>query len=155
MKLIPAKEVHEAEVNLIPLIDCVFLLLIFFMCSATMSKVDSSDVNLPVATNAAEQKEEPSLRGVVNILPNGTLTPKGETVNDAKPFMVFGDLVDDVGLQKSIEEHLKIEPNMKLYIRADRKVRFAMVRRAMQSSAAAGVADVVFGVHLQELLLKE
>ena len=120
-----------------------------------MSKVDSSEVNLPVATNAAEQKEEPSLRGVVNILPNGTVTPKGETVNDAKPFMVFGDLVDDVGLQKAIEEHLKIEPNMKLYIRADRKVRFAMVRRAMQSSAAAGVADVVFGVHLQELLLKE
>ena len=155
MKLHAGKEVHEAELNLVPLIDCVFLLLIFFMCSATMSKVDSSEVNLPVATNAAEQKEEPSLRGVVNILPNGTLTPKGEAVNDARPFMVFGELVDDNGLQKSIEEHLKIEPNMKLYIRADRKVRFAMVRRAMQASAAAGVADVVFGVHLQDLLLKE
>ena len=155
MKMRGAKEIPEIHIELVPLIDCVFLLLIFFMCAATMAKVDSSyDMNLPVASNAAKQKEV-AHRGTVNLLPIGTRTLKGEVVPEDRPFLVFGDLVDDEGLTKVITEKLKEDPNLRLYVRADRNVKFAMVRRAMAAAARGGVADVIFATHLIDLQLME
>ena len=154
MKLSKTPEVGEVRVELVPLIDCVFLLLIFFMCAATMSKVDTpTSVRLPVASNGADQKD-PSGRGTVNVVPPGTRTSQGEVASDEKPFLVFGNLVNDDGLQRAMEEHLKAEPNMKLYLRADRGVKFSVVRRAMSACANAGVSDVIFATYLRDLYLK-
>jgi biopolymer transport protein ExbD len=155
MKIGGSQEIHEARVELVPLIDCVFLLLIFFMCCASMSSVDtSSEVHLPVASNAAEQKD-PSHRGTVNILPSGVRTPENELVTDARPFRVYGTLVDDQELQRIIAEHVKEDPNLRLYLRADRQAKFVMVRRAMAACANAGVADVIFATHLEDSYLDE
>jgi len=155
MKIKRPQEIPEARVELVPLIDCVFLLLIFFMCAATMSKVDTSaQVSLPIASNAAEQKD-PSHRGTVNILPAGARTAAGELVTPEKPFIVFGNLVNDEGLQKAITEHVKEDPAMKLYLRADRHAKFDVIRRAMAACAAAGISDVVFGTYLQDLYVRE
>jgi biopolymer transport protein ExbD len=154
MKTKRPEEIDEARVELVPLIDCVFLLLIFFMCAATMSKVDApTDVKLPVASNGAEQKD-PSRRGTVNIMPVGSRTYQGELATEARPFLVFGKLVDDEGLQRAMEEHVKAEPTMRLYLRADRNVKFGMVRRAMSACAAAGVQDVIFATYVQDLYLQ-
>ena len=155
MKLKKAQEIGEARVELIPLIDCIFLLLIFFMCAATMATKDSpTEVQLPVASNAAEQKD-PSRRGTVNVLPPGSRSPEGEISTEERPFLVFGNLVNDEGLQRAMEEHLKTEPDMRLYLRADKTVKFAMVRRAMAACAAAGGSDVIFATYLRDLYLKE
>ena len=155
MKISRTTEVEEARVELVPLIDCVFLLLIFFMCAATMSRVDTpTSVRLPVASNAAKQVD-PSRRGTVNILPPGSPSPTGELATEDRPFLVFGQLVNDEGLQRVMTEHLKEEPAMRLYLRADKHVRFAVVRRAMAACAAAGVSDVIFASFLQEIYLKE
>jgi biopolymer transport protein ExbD len=155
MKIKKAEEIEEARVELVPLIDCVFLLLIFFMCSATMSKLDApTDVRLPIASNAAKQKD-PSRRGIVNVLKNGERTPAGELATPERPFLVSGQLVNDDGLRKLMEAQLKVEPTMRLYVRADRKAKFAIVRRAMSACAAAGVSDVIFATNLQDLYMGE
>ncbi len=151
MKLKKQAEIEEARVELVPLIDCVFLLLIFFMCSATMSKLDApTEVRLPIASNAAKQKD-PSRRGIVNVMKAGERTPAGELATEERPFLVFGQLVNDVGLQKLMEAQVKIEPTTRLYLRADREAKFAIVRRAMSACAAAGVSDVIFGTYVQDL----
>ena len=151
MRIKRSQEIPEAKVELVPLIDCVFLLLIFFMCCATMTKVDTSaSVRLPVASNGAEQKD-PGNRGTVNILPSGGISPDGQVVTDQKPFLVYGNLVNDEGLTKAIADHVKEDPNTKLYLRADKKVKFGLVRRAMAACASAGVSDVIFGTYLQDL----
>ena len=151
MKIKSPSEVPEAKVELVPLIDCVFLLLIFFMCSATMSKLDApTEVRLPIATNAAKQKD-PSRRGVVNVMKEGERTPAGELATADRPFLVFGKLVNDEGLTKLMEEQVKVEPSMRLYLRADREAKFAIVRRAMSACAAAGVSDVIFATYVQDL----
>lgn len=151
MKIRKAEEIEEARVELVPLIDCVFLLLIFFMCSATMSKLDApTEVRLPVAANAAKQKD-PSRRGVVNVMKEGERTPAGELATAERPFLVFGKLVNDEGLTKLMEEQLKVEPTMRLYLRADREAKFAIIRRAMSACAAAGVSDVIFATYVQDL----
>jgi len=155
MKLQQPAEISEARVELVPLIDCVFLLLIFFMCAATLSKVDTpTSVRLPVASNAAKQKD-PSMRGTVNILSPGSRTPEGELATEESPFLVFGKLVNDEGLKTLMLERLKVEPATRLYLRADRSVKFAIIRRAMSVCAAAGVSDVIFATFLQDLYLEE
>ena len=55
------REPLEMGVDMTPMIDCVFLLLIFFMCASTMSRVDfTPEVSLPVAPKAAVPED---LRG--------------------------------------------------------------------------------------------
>jgi len=48
----------EPEINLIPFIDVLLLVLIFLMLSTTYSKFTEMELNLPVA-NAAPQKDRP------------------------------------------------------------------------------------------------
>jgi biopolymer transport protein ExbD len=155
MKFHHHDEIAEARVELVPLIDCVFLLLIFFMCAATMSKVDApTSVKLPVASNAAEQKD-PSRRGTVNIVPVGSVTPNGQVATEERPFLVYGKLVNEDELTKAMEERIKTEPALRLYLRADHNVKFAVVRRAMGACAAAGVSDVIFATYVRDLYTGE
>ncbi|MEI6210164.1 MAG: biopolymer transporter ExbD [bacterium] len=155
MKVKKSEEIEDARVELVPLIDCVFLLLIFFMCAATMTKVDApTEVRLPVASNGAEQKD-PERRGTVNIVPIGGRTPGNEFSTEERPFLVFGQLVGDEGLEVAMKEHVKTEPNMRLYLRADRTVKFQLVKRAMTACAAAGVSDVIFATYEKDIYMKE
>lgn len=48
---------QEVDVNLTPLIDVVFLLLIFFMVSTTFTKESRLGINLPKAEQAAKVEE--------------------------------------------------------------------------------------------------
>jgi biopolymer transport protein ExbD len=49
---------NEPEINLIPFIDVLLVILIFLMLSTTYSKFTEMELNLPIA-NAAPQKERP------------------------------------------------------------------------------------------------
>ena len=141
----------EANVDMTPMIDCVFLLLIFFMVSATMSKVDQTpEVVLPIAPKAAIPEQE-SLRGrgVVNIVPLGTAVGGGATSED-KPFIISGQVVDEPGLVTAISERLKAEPNLRIYMRVDKNAEFKTVKRAIRACANAGVFDIIFGAFQSE-----
>ncbi len=48
-------------IDLAPLIDVVFILLIFFMVSTTFSRESKLDINLPEATSEAEQQAKPDV----------------------------------------------------------------------------------------------
>ena len=51
------EEEEEAEVQMAPLIDCVFLLLIFFLVGATLKKaLKEVDIDLPVSQAAVKAK---------------------------------------------------------------------------------------------------
>ena len=52
---------EEPDVSLTPLIDVVFLLLIFFMVTTTFRKEGEFDVELPEASNTSLAQEEKSL----------------------------------------------------------------------------------------------
>ena len=139
----------EANVDMTPMIDCVFQLLIFFMVCATMSKVDQTpEVLLPIAPKAALQ-EDLRGRGVINILPLGTAVGSGATTED-KPFIIAGQVTDEPGLAKAISERLKTEPNLRVYMRVDRNAEFKTVKRAIRACANAGVFDIIFGAFQSE-----
>ena len=65
MNLQPGGE-DEPEVNLTPLIDVVFLLLIFFMVSTTFEHQSRIQIELPEATASPEELEEESIEIVID-----------------------------------------------------------------------------------------
>ena len=137
-----------AEMDMTPMIDCVFQLLIFFMVTASLTKVDKAiDIHLPVAPKAAIPEEEALRgRGVVNIAPLGTPVGGG-VVSDEKPFLIAGQLVDEPGLVKIISERAAADPDFRVYIRADKNAEFRTTKRAIRACAAAGVFDIIFGTY--------
>jgi biopolymer transport protein ExbD len=132
---------RHAEIDMAPLIDMVFLLLIFFMCAATMSSIQfTPDVELPVADKAQvpEEVEQMQDRGIINILP-------ATGADDDGRFFVLGTEVEEADLVDIMRERAKKNPNIKLYLRADRDVPFRMVKKALRACAEAGISDVIFG----------
>ena len=49
---------EETQINLTPLIDVVFLLLIFFMVSTTFSKESQLRIKLPESSDEPEQEQQ-------------------------------------------------------------------------------------------------
>lgn len=131
MKRKPNEHVH-AEIDMAPMIDMVFQLLIFFMCAATLSRVDfTPEVALPVAEKA-QVPEDLRDRGTINILPDGR-------------FMVSGEYVDEKEMLAVMQRHRAENPNVKLYLRANHAVPFARVKNVLRACADAGINDVIFG----------
>lgn len=69
----------EPEINLIPFIDVLLVVLIFLMLSTTYSKFTEMELNLPVA-NAAPQKERPK-EIVVSVSADGQFSVNHVVVN--------------------------------------------------------------------------
>jgi len=57
---------EEVQVNLTPLIDVVFLLLIFFMVSTTFTRETQLEIDLPESTSQQAAAEGPSLEIMVD-----------------------------------------------------------------------------------------
>lgn len=142
-----SREQPEAGIDMTPMIDMVFLLLVFFMCAATLSKVEfTPEINLAIAPKA-QIPEDMRNRGSVNILPVGAPTGNGEIVSAEKPFLIHGRLLTEEELRKEITSTLAENPSLRIYLRIDRNTEYALVQRAIKACAAAGVFDIVFGTY--------
>jgi len=67
MKFISATPVEEVNINLTPLIDVVFLLLIFFMVSTTFDTTSQLKIKLPEASQDEAIKPRQPLYLVINM----------------------------------------------------------------------------------------
>lgn len=124
-------------VDMSPMIDMVFLLLIFFLVvsSAVIVKQDPA-VKPPIAKNS-RKAEDGTGRIVINIREDGTLT--------SESLKVLED--DDAILELVRTEKEKIDVQgfqPKLHLRGDKEAVFKHSRRVIRISARAGVDQVMF-----------
>lgn len=129
---IPMQEQEETRVQMAPMIDMVFLLIIFFMTASHLSANKSKDLDIPVATHGVLPKER-SDRWTVNV------TAEGAIFSGQKPVTV------EV-LQKMVAKRLEQDPELKVYLRADKTTPHREVKAVMTAMAEAGVGDFIFGV---------
>jgi len=73
---------EDVSVNLTPLIDVVFLLLIFFMVSTTFTRETRLDITLPEATGVPQAQKDRQVEVVVSA--NGRYSINGEVLSDSK-----------------------------------------------------------------------
>lgn len=126
-------EKEETKLQMSPLIDMVFLLIIFFMTASHMSTMKNMDLDIPTATCATVPKERPE-RWTVNVLKDGAIY-SGQTPVSLEQLKIM------------VAARVKTEPDAKVYLRADRQTPHKTVRDVMNAMAEAGVGDFIFGVY--------
>ncbi len=127
---------EEAKFQMAPMIDMVFLLLVFFMMASQMAQRQNIPLEIPESTKAVVPKERPN-RWVVNITKDGDIF-EGEVP------------VELSALGERVEEQVKINPKIKVYLRADVDTKHKRVKEVMTEMAKAGVGDFIFGVYLKK-----
>ena len=70
---------QDAEMDMTPMIDCVFLLMIFFVLVIDLSQQDLEDLILPPAKYAVPDENPPEVRPIINIAQGGEMVYKGNT----------------------------------------------------------------------------
>lgn len=78
MKLTKHRPRTIAEMNMTPMIDIVFLLLIFFMTVTQVSKVNKEQMPLPQQEGTSEQPDAPV---TINILEEGDIVVSGNVMS--------------------------------------------------------------------------
>ncbi|MBU0718961.1 MAG: biopolymer transporter ExbD [Planctomycetes bacterium] len=129
---VPVQEEAEAVFAMAPMIDMVFLLLVFFMCASHLSTSQNVAMEIPIATKAVVPKERPD-RWTVNITKDGTLFSGSNPV-----------VLDD--LTKMVRSRMKEDPKLKVYIRADANTAHKEVKKVMNALAEVGMDNFIFGV---------
>lgn len=126
-------------IDMSPMIDLVFLLLIFFMTSSRLiSYLQDPNVAVPIAYEAKVSKNIEG-RYVINVYADGSIhTGDGRVELSLKQ------------LEQRIARFRETTPNAKLLLRADRSVRHEKVREVIQASVRGGVSDVVFATFLTD-----
>ena len=133
----------DLKIDMSPMIDMVFLLLIFFLVNASLVivKMDKR-VIIPVAKHAKPQEDKKG-RIVINVY--GEEHAGEGRYRDADSRIVFET---DEQLKEFIKrEKEKIEARgvvPKIHLRGDHESMFKYSRRVIRVAAAAGVNEVIF-----------
>lgn len=124
------RSAETVEVNLTPLIDVVFLLLIFFMVSTTFDRHAKLKVQLPEAeAKALQQVKDPVVLSI---------DAKGKYyINDRQVVNTQLDTLK-AALQKTVENN----PNVTLLLRADARTPHQSVVRAMDAASQLGITKL-------------
>lgn len=73
---------QNVEMDMTPMIDCVFLLMIFFVLVIDLSQKNLEDLILPRAVFQEPDDKPPENRPIINVLQNGTIVHNGEVAYD-------------------------------------------------------------------------
>lgn len=122
------------EINMVPFIDVMLVLLIIFMVTAPM--ISPSVIDLPSVGKAAKQPDQ-----VIQIVvqKDGSL----EMVNDAKTSKInFDSLANSVQLAQTGQTSSAV------VISADRNVKYEVVVKVMDTLQRAGIQRVGLSVQL-------
>ncbi len=124
---------EAVEINLAPLIDVVFLLLIFFMVTTTFSKESQIRVQLPEATSAEKPVEAENVL-IIQISERGEYAVQG--TKDDEPRQLLNQRLET--LQRALEQSAGILTDPMVLIRADRLAPHQSVVRAMDAARIVG-----------------
>ena len=135
MRIPTRQREHGLRFNITPLIDVIFLLIIFFLAATHFVRSETTEpVDLPEALRPDEDTDEQPRRLVVTVTADGELHVGGRTVG-----------VEDIErmLHSGLEQH---RADFEVRIRADRTARYHAVEPILLTCARAGVGRVKFAV---------
>lgn len=139
----PPEPEADPEFQIAPMIDILLVLLVFFMSISTTEVLQSdAGINLPVAKDAKEAKDNPG-QVIINIAYNAINNTTAITVQDVE----YGP-AELVGL---LQNQVAKNPLIRVLIRADRQVRYEFLRKVLESVGNAGVGNVTFSVVDKEM----
>ncbi|AKH38723.1 MULTISPECIES: ExbD/TolR family protein [Nitrosomonas] len=132
---------EEPEINLVPMIDVLLVILIFLVITTTYSKYADLEITLPeaTATEADKQSERPHTIDV-------TVSATGNYTVNRVP-LTFSNTE---GLRNELQSAAKDEKNPVIIITADAKATHQSVITVMEAARLAGYNQVTFTTETTE-----
>ncbi len=117
-----------------PMIDMVFLLLVFFMCVSTLAQADKAKpVTLPESIES-DVAEDLSDRGVVTV--------------DASGQAYLGErAVSKDEIKATLKSSLEQNPRLKVTVRADQATAYKDIKDVLKICSEAGAYEVIYATH--------
>ena len=119
-----------SEINVVPLVDIVLVVLIIFMVTAPMFMKPSINVNLPKA--ASGEQSVPSQLAI-------TITKDGRT-------MLNGTETDEATIQSKAQEQVAKNPDIQAIISADQDVAHGKVVHILDVVKTSGVKKFAISI---------
>jgi biopolymer transport protein ExbD len=120
------RRTKAVEINMAPLIDMIFILLIFFLVTTSFVKESGVEVNRPSA-QTAETKEKANLM---------------LGITDAGRIFVEGKSIDIRSLRSYMERYLMETPKGSVVIVADKSSQTGTLIQALDACRLAGVKNI-------------
>jgi len=129
MKLTLTDDV-DVDIDLSPMIDMVFLLLIFFIVAASMVDMDKPELSLPAASSA---KVPEDVTGRLSV-----------SVDTAKQLYIGAVAVTEEELRGRLTAELEANPNLRVLIRSDEDVPFRVNKKLMRLCGDVGAMNLIY-----------
>jgi biopolymer transport protein ExbD len=127
------KKSDELEINFIPLIDVLLVIIIFLIVSATFSRVNELKINLPTSETASQQEDKP-LEIIVSVFANGRYAVNGKDLDDIS--------TDGIGL--ALKKTIGDGKDPTIVIEADAEATHQSVFKVLDASRKAGYPNITF-----------
>ena len=128
---------RQVTLSMTPLIDVLFLLIIFFMLTGTFKRVGALELQLPrSSTSTPPTEEEQSHQVELLVTEGGRLSLNGEDV-------------DMPQLKRLLQEILKEDPESRVMIKAERSVQHGQVVLLLDIVREAGFRGAGIGTHMR------
>jgi len=115
------------EIPVTPLIDIVFLLLIYFLLTSHFVKIQALKVRLPENTTRASTVKEETL--------TITISKEGD-------FWINGKKIPRSELTEAIETEVSRIKARRIFLEADRRARVQLLVTAMDAARKAGIKEI-------------
>jgi biopolymer transport protein ExbD len=130
MKLCPDEEESDS-INLTPMIDVVFLLLIFFLTATTFQKEEvEMSLDLPDAASGEPGEERKVI--VINVASDGRV-------------LVDGRQVSVMALRQKLKAAATRDKDQEILIRGDEKAQFGLVAQVFDACLLAKLHSISIG----------
>ena len=132
MKFQRGRTSEVPDINLIPMIDVLLVIIIFLMLTTTYSKFSGLEINLPTA-DASKQAEQPNEIDVA-------VTASGQILVNKSPLAAS----DVKGIAEALQRAAGARPEPVIVINADAKATHQSVVDVMQAAQTAGYPHISF-----------
>lgn len=116
----------DTEARILPLINIVFLLLIFFMVAGSLAITDPFDVKVPTSNSEGDQAVKPMLL---------LLGREGRIALD-------GEVMDEAQAIAKIKQQFKYNPQTQLHLKADANLAGNQIVQLLEILNQAGVQQL-------------
>jgi biopolymer transport protein ExbD len=140
----------EFGFNMTPMIDVVFLLIIFFLVSSHLAKQESQlQLPLPVAESGIEAQVDNAPRVVVNVRSDGSILLAGTPVTPDELQRRLGFERERRAAQQPTADNAD-GGSLQVRVRGDRRVPYRFIEPVMLAAFREQIYNVTFAVYRSE-----
>jgi len=146
---------EELDMNLTPMIDVVFQLIIFFLVVSEIASYDRIEgLTLPMATAATKEERLPD-RLVISVVGGGTMDKQGRVLYEKDTIIIGGktrSLKQTEGYLRVEKKYRRVEGDTKqpVLIQADRRVAWATVQDIIEAASNLKFWRLSFSVKMPQ-----